>query len=79
MMGESTLRASHFCSKKWCITNIILRSKLKSWWHPLANLNTIKKTLKFAQQHFGIQSSLWVKINLDPMVRWRGLNKINVT
>jgi hypothetical protein len=33
---------------------------------------------KFAWQHFGIQSLLWVKTNLDPMVRWRRLNKINV-
>jgi hypothetical protein len=24
----------------------------------------------FAWQHFGIQSSLWIKINLDLMVRW---------
>jgi hypothetical protein len=37
-----------------------------------------QKTLKFAWQHFGIQSLLWIKINFDPMVRWRGLNKINV-
>jgi hypothetical protein len=27
---------------------------------------------------FGIQSSLWVKINLDPAVKWGWLNKINV-
>jgi hypothetical protein len=27
---------------------------------------------------FGIQCSLWVKINLDPIVKWGGLNKINV-
>jgi hypothetical protein len=27
---------------------------------------------------FGIQSSHWVKINLDPMVRWRELDKIHV-
>jgi hypothetical protein len=36
------------------------------------------KTLEFAQQHFWIQSSFWVKINFDPMVRWGGLHKINV-
>jgi len=29
---------------------------------------------KFAQQHFGTQSKIWVKMNLDPMVRWRGLD-----
>jgi hypothetical protein len=37
-----------------------------------------QKNLEFAQQHFGTQSSLWVKINFDPMVRWGGLNKINI-
>jgi len=37
-----------------------------------------KKTLESTWQHFGTQSSLWIKINLDPMVRWRGLDKINV-
>jgi hypothetical protein len=36
-----------------------------------------QKTLKFAQQHFGSQNSLWIKINFDKMVRWRGLDKIN--
>jgi hypothetical protein len=35
-------------------------------------------SLEFTQHHFGTQSSLSIKINLDPMVRWRGLNKINV-
>jgi hypothetical protein len=33
---------------------------------------------KFAWQHFGIQSLFWVKINFDPTIRWRGLDKINV-
>jgi hypothetical protein len=37
-----------------------------------------QKTKKIAWQHFGIQSSLWIKINLDPMVKWRGLDNINV-
>jgi hypothetical protein len=36
------------------------------------------KKLEFAQQHFWTQSSFWVKINFHPMVRWRGLGKINV-
>jgi hypothetical protein len=36
------------------------------------------KTLKFAWQPFGTQSLLWVKINFDPMVKWKGLDKINV-
>jgi hypothetical protein len=44
----------------------------------LANLNTNKKNFKFIQQHFGTQISLWVEINLDPTVKWEGLNKINV-
>jgi hypothetical protein len=37
-----------------------------------------QKTKKSAWQHFGTQSSLWVKINLDPMIIWRKLDKINV-
>jgi len=40
--------------------------------------NRKQKTLKFAWQHFGTQSSLWVKINFDPTIRWKGLDKINV-
>jgi hypothetical protein len=36
-----------------------------------------QKTLEFTQP-FGAQSSLWVRIYLDPMVKWRGLNKINI-
>jgi hypothetical protein len=35
------------------------------------------KTLGFAQ-HFLTQSSIWIKIHFDPMVRWGGLDKINV-
>jgi hypothetical protein len=35
------------------------------------------KTLEFAQ-HFWTQSLFWVKINFDPMVRWRRLDKFNV-
>jgi len=63
-----------FVPKKWCIP-----SKLKSWFHPLANLNTSKRNLKICTTtKFGIQSSLWVKINLDPTIKWGGLNKINV-
>jgi hypothetical protein len=37
-----------------------------------------QKIKKIAWQHFATQSSFWVKINLDPMVRWRELNKVNV-
>jgi hypothetical protein len=37
-----------------------------------------QKNLKFSRHHFGIQNSFWVKINLDPMVWRKGLNKINV-
>jgi hypothetical protein len=36
-----------------------------------------QKTLEFAQD-FGTQSSFWFKINLDPTIRWRRLDKINV-
>jgi len=38
-----------------------------------------QKKFKFVCQHFGqTKSSIWVKIDLDSMVRWRGLDKINV-
>jgi hypothetical protein len=37
-----------------------------------------QKISNFSWQQFGIQSSLWIKINLDSMVRWKGLGKINV-
>jgi hypothetical protein len=31
-----------------------------------------QKKLEFAWQHFEIQSSFWVKINLDPMMKGIG-------
>jgi len=37
-----------------------------------------QKTLEFAWQHFGTQNSFWVKINLDPTIKWRESDKINV-
>jgi hypothetical protein len=37
-----------------------------------------QKNLEFAWQHFEIQNSFWIKINFDTMVRWKGLDKINV-
>ncbi len=44
VLGKSTLRVSHFwLKKKWCITSIIIHTKLKSWWHLLVILNTSKK------------------------------------
>jgi hypothetical protein len=36
-----------------------------------------QKKLEFAWQHFETQNSFWFKFNLDPMIRWRGLDKIN--
>jgi len=60
----------------WCITSIIVQSKIKSWWHHFPILNT--KNFKICMTTFGIQSSLWIKINLDPMIKWKGLDKINV-
>jgi hypothetical protein len=42
------------------------------------NLKHKTKTLKCAWQHFGIQNSFWIRVKLDIMVRWRGLDKINV-
>jgi hypothetical protein len=53
-------------------------SKLKSWWHFLKTLNIKKIALECAWQDFGIQSSFWIKVKLDPMVRWKDLDKINV-
>jgi hypothetical protein len=37
-----------------------------------------QKTLKCAWQDFGTQSSFWIKVKLDPIVRWKGLDEINV-
>jgi len=36
-----------------------------------------QKKLKFSWQPFGTQGLLWVKMNFDPTIRWRGLDKIN--
>jgi len=42
------------------------------------NLNHKQKTLECAWQYFETQSSFWIKVYFDPMVRWRGLDKIKV-
>ncbi len=42
------------------------------------NLNHKQTTLECAWQHFETQSSFWIKVYFDPMVRWRGLDKIKV-
>jgi hypothetical protein len=34
-----------------------------------------KIALECAWQDFGTQSSFWIKVKLDPMVRWRDLDK----
>jgi hypothetical protein len=44
----------------------------------MASCDYSKHKKKFAWQHFGIQSSFWIKINLDPKIKWKGLDKINV-
>ncbi len=53
-------------------------NKLKSWWHILKTLNIRKRTLECTWEHFETQSSFWIKVELDLMVRWRKLDKINV-
>jgi hypothetical protein len=37
-----------------------------------------QNTLECAWQHYRIQSSLWIKFNLDPTIRQKGLDKNNV-
>jgi len=37
------------------------------------NLKHKKKINKCAWQHFETQSSFWIKIKLDPMVKWKKL------
>ncbi len=37
-----------------------------------------QKTLKYAWQHYGIQSSPWIKFTLDPTIIQRRLDKINL-
>jgi hypothetical protein len=37
-----------------------------------------QKALKFTWQHFEIKISFLIKVNLDPIGRWKGLDKINV-
>jgi hypothetical protein len=34
-----------------------------------------KKTLECAWQPFGTQSSFWIKVKFDSIVRWKGLDK----
>jgi len=39
----------------------------------------VQRKLKFAWQRIGIQSSFWIKNDIDPIVRWRGLDKLMYT
>ncbi len=65
-----------FCPKRWCITNIITCSNLDIivWQFPKHKQNIFE----CAWKHFGTQNELWIKVNLDPMVKLKGLNKVNV-
>jgi hypothetical protein len=63
--------------KKWCIIIIIICSKLK-FDKFFGYFKYKKTTLKCEWQHFEIQNSFWIKINLVPIVRWRRLYKIIV-
>jgi len=69
---KDTKGESLFTKNKWCITNIIVHNKLKSWWHTLVIQNT-SKTFNFVHDNI-----LEHKINFEPIVRWGGLDKINV-
>jgi hypothetical protein len=75
-MGEPLFTIFH--PKKWYITSIMVCSKLKSWWNFLETLNKRKIALECAWQNFETQSSFWIIVNLDPMVRWRYFDKIDV-
>ncbi len=66
----------HFSPKKWCRTSVIGMQYVEVLI--FGNLKHKKKTLECALQHFKTQHSFWIKIKLDPMVSWKGLDKINV-
>jgi hypothetical protein len=40
--------------------------------------NPKQKNLEYAWQHYGIQSSPWIKFTLDPTIIQRRLDKINL-
>jgi hypothetical protein len=75
-MGEPLFTSFH--PKKWCRTNIIDVQWTRILMTFFGNLNIRKIILECTWQHFGTQSSFWIKVKLDPMVRWRELDKINV-
>jgi len=51
---------------------------VKSWWHPLAIINTSKKLKNLHDNILKLKIHFESKFSLDPMVKWKGLNKINV-
>jgi hypothetical protein len=78
-MGESTLWVSHFSPKKMMYNKYnrcVVNQNLDNIFWKLQNIR--RRKLECAWQHFGSQSSFWIKVKLDPMVRWRELDKINV-
>jgi hypothetical protein len=66
LVGENTLKVSHFSPKRWCITNIIISNTLKVWWYPLAILNTSKKNFKLCMTKLILIQHLnkddWIKL-----------------
>jgi hypothetical protein len=73
LSGWKHIKCEPFLFKKrWCITNIIVYSKLKSRWHPLVILNMSKKLLNLHNNIFELE------VHFHPTVRWGRLDKINV-
>ncbi len=77
---ESTLRVSHLLTKK-----MMYNKYHDTQWVEILmtsfdylNINKKIKNKKWRDKILKLKGSFWVKINLDPMVRWRGLDKINV-
>jgi hypothetical protein len=78
LMGGNTLKVNDFCSKKVIYNKYYSMQWAKILMSSFGYPKHKQIFFDFAQQHFGIQNYLWIKINLDPTVRWRRLDKINV-
>ncbi len=63
---------TNFHQTKWCIMSIIIGNKVRFLWHYLTILIISKKKKN-------VHDNIWKpKVHFDLIVRWRGLDKINV-
>jgi hypothetical protein len=67
-----------FHPTKWYISSMIGKQEAEILIAFFGNPKHKEKNWGCAWQDFGIQNSFWIKVKLDPMIRWKRLDQINM-